>query len=634
MSSKLQFTFTQPLVLLLLILCLSCGEREPELLPQPDRAPPNGYIIDPLDGSSVSGLIAIQVLAIDDDEVDTVSFLIKSPNSAGYDTVDQTTQSTNDTTYNIWKGFWNTNDPKWIEDQDYFVTFQAVDPSGNVFIGSPIIVKVDNQDHESPVGYIKNPLTGQVVSGIVVIEIEATDNQGIQYVSFYINNELKETMLDAPYTYSWNTGEEMDDLVYSIYGVLVDTDNNRTTIPPISVTVNNQLPTDVTPPTGAITSPPAGATVSGITLIQVSAADDQLIDRVDFYIDGDLAESYACNSPNCTASYSWDTTEEDDMEHTIQVILVDDWNNNGLLTPINVIVDNLDSDETPPNVIVTEPASGQMVSGIVLIQAMVTDNIGVDRAEFSINGIMVHTDSSGPVYSYDWDTEAVADDQDYIISVIGFDDTGNTGLSTPITVYVNNYDNVPPSGEITYPYAGQSVSGIETITISAMDNIGVATVEILINGSPVTLMGSEPFQYEWDTTLETEDINHNIGIVITDSSGNTSDVPPITVIVDNLPEDDTTPPIIVISNPISGQTISGTVDFTVLSTDNVEVAEVEFFIDGISVGNDGSDPYMYVWDTTDQEIGIPADEHTLSALAMDTSGNISFAQPILVTVDN
>ena len=167
-----------------------------------------------------------------------------------------------------------------------------------------------------------------------------------------------------------------------------------------------------------------------------------------------------------------------------------------------------------------------------------------------------------------------------------------------------------------------------------MDNIGVATVEILINGSPVTLMGSEPFQYEWDTTLETEDINHNIGIVITDSSGNTSDVPPITVIVDNLPEDDTTPPIIVISNPISGQTISGTVNFTVLSTDNVEVAEVEFFIDGISVGNDGSDPYMYVWDTTDQEIGIPADEHTLSALAMDTSGNISFAQPILVTVDN
>ena len=105
----------------------------------------------------------------------------------------------------------------------------------------------------------------------------------------------------------------------------------------------------------------------------------------DFYIDGDLTESYACNSPNCTASYSWDTTQEEDMEHTIQVILVDDWNNNGLLTPINVIVDNLDADETPPNVIVTEPASGQMVSGIVLIQAMVTDNIGVGRAEFSNN---------------------------------------------------------------------------------------------------------------------------------------------------------------------------------------------------------------------------------------------------------
>ena len=634
MSFKQKFSFTQPFVFLPLILILSCGEHEPEVLPQPDRAPPNGYIIDPLDGASVSGVIIIQVLAIDDDEVDTVSFLIKSPNTTSYDTVDQTTQATNDTTYNIWKGFWNTNEPKWIEDQDYFVTFQAVDPAGNVFIGSPIIVKVDNQDDEAPTGYFVNPLTGQVVNGIVDIEIEAADNQRLEYVSFYINNELKDTRLDPPYTYSWNTGDEVDDLVYSIYVVLVDTDNNRTTIPPISVTVNNQLPTDVTPPTGAITSPPAGSTVSGNTLIQVSAADDQLVDRVDFYIDGDLTDSYDCNSPNCTASYDWDTTLEEDMEHSIQVILIDGWNNNGLLTPINVVVDNIEEDIIPPSVIITEPASGQILSGLVLIEAMVTDNIAIDRVEFYINGDTVYTDNTGPTYNYNWDTEAVLDDRDYIISLIGYDNAANAGPSSPITVYVDNFDNVPPSGEITYPYAGQTVSGIETITVSATDDAGVAMVDIFIDNSSVFSTESEPFQYEWDTTLETEDINHTIGIVITDISGNTSDIPPISVFVNNLPEDDTTPPIVVISNPISGQTLSGTVNFTVLADDNVGIAEVEFFIDGDSIGNDESDPYIYVWDTTNEEIGNHGDEHALSALAIDTSGNISFAQPILVTVSN
>ena len=93
--------------------------------------------------------------------------------------------------------------------------------------------------------------------------------------------------------------------MYSIYAVIVDIDNNRTTIPPISVTVNNQLPIDVTPPTGALTSPPAGSTVFGNASIQVTAADDQLVDYIEFYIDGDLDGTYDCNGPSCSASYDY-----------------------------------------------------------------------------------------------------------------------------------------------------------------------------------------------------------------------------------------------------------------------------------------------------------------------------------------
>ena len=141
-----------------------------------------------------------------------------------------------------------------MENENYFITFKAVDLVGNTFIAAPVIVKLDNQDDEAPIGYIKNPITGQTVNGLVSIEIEATDNKAIQYVSIFINNEIKITHLSEPFNYNWNTELEQDDLVYSIYAVIVDVDNNRTTIPPISVTVNNQLPIDVTPPTGALTS--------------------------------------------------------------------------------------------------------------------------------------------------------------------------------------------------------------------------------------------------------------------------------------------------------------------------------------------------------------------------------------------
>ena len=421
-------------------------------------------------------------------------------------------------------------------------------------------------------------------------------------------------------------------MVYSIYAVLVDIDNNRTTIPPISVTVNNQLPTDVTPPTGALTSPPAGSTVSGNTMIQVTAADDQLVDYIEFYIDGQLNGTTQCNGPNCTASYEWNTLEEDEGEHTIQVILFDGWNNNTVLTSVNVWVDNFDDDTIHPNVVIIEPASGQTVSGDVMIEALATDNTGIDRVEFFIETDLVHIDSIGPDYNYTWNTVTLPDDQDYIISLVCYDLIGNEGPSTPITVYLDNYDNITPNGTILYPYAGQSVSGIETISVYADDNDEVSQVEFFIDNVLDYTDTEEPYEYEWDTATEAEDLNHIIGAIITDASVNIFEVPSISVYVNNIPND-TSPPIVIISSPSNGQTVSGTVNFSVLANDDSGISFVEFFIDGESLGTAESEPYTYVWDTT-LGLGEHGDQHALSASAEDIAGNVSFAQPILVTVSD
>ena len=618
----------QNILFFAVIMFFSCTTNEPTIIQLPDTTAPSGYIVSPLNGSSVSGNTSLQVIAIDNEEVDTVYFMIKSQSDTKYRNVDSTTNVSND----IWQGRWNTQNSEWVENENYFITFKAIDLVGNTYIAAPVIVKLDNQDDESPIGYIKNPITGQTVNGLVSIEVEATDNKAIQYVSIFINNEIKITHLSEPFNYNWNTELEPDDLVYSIYAVIVDVDNNRTTIPPISVTVNNQLPIDVTPPTGALTSPPAGSTVFGNASIQVTAADDQLVDYIEFYVDGNLDGTYDCSGPSCSASYDWNTTSESEGEHVIQVILVDGWNNSTVLTPISVIVDNVDQDDIHPTAVITEPASGQTVSGDVLIETLVADNLVIDKVEFYINSEIVFTDSIAPGYNYLWSTDSLPDDENYVISIIAYDEVGNEGPSTAITVHLDNYDNINPSGLIMYPYAGQIISGQQTISILAEDNAGIDSVDFFINNVLVYSDFVEPYEYDWNTEFEFEDANHIIGSIVTDLAGNQFEIPSISVFVNNIPNDNV-PPTISISNPVSGQTVSGTIYFTVNVDDNVGIAQVEFFIDGYSLGVVTEEPYSYLWDTT-SNIGAHGDEHALSAIVIDTAGNTSFSQPILVIVAN
>jgi len=56
-------------------------------------------------------------------------------------------------------------------------------------------------------------------------------------------------------------------------------------------------------------------------------------------------------------------------------------------------------DTTKPNVIISSPTNNSTVSGTVLIQATATDNVGVVKVEFYIDGNKVGEDTSSP-YEY------------------------------------------------------------------------------------------------------------------------------------------------------------------------------------------------------------------------------------------
>tara|TARA_B100000959_G_scaffold169037_1_gene177048 strand:+ start:9103 stop:10977 length:1875 start_codon:yes stop_codon:yes gene_type:complete len=612
----------------LLIFCLigfSCTE-DPITIPEPDTSPPQAIVLFPIDGEPISGEIIVQVRAVDNDRVDSVQFLINQKRVY--------TDSTQ--TDDIFKFTWDTEATTMVdgglvklyeEDQFHYISAIAFDPIGNSYASVPTRSKIDNIDNEPPNAFFLSPFAGQYVSDVVNIEVIATDNDSIQYVSYFINNVLQGYVQETPYLFPWNTNLVESGNYYSLHANVKDINNNTTTIAPISVFVDNGIENDVTPPTGSIVSPPAGLTVSGDVQIIISANDDRAMKEVALSIDG----IYITTIEQAPFFHIWDTTiEQEDAEHTISVVLIDLAGNEAPLNPISVVVDNTPPlDEEPPIVMITDPVAGQTLSGMVNIEVIASDDTGIDHIEYFIDGLSYSIDTIPP-YVQEWNTETVEDDAEHIIAAVGYDIQGNATLATPIAVYIDNYDNIIPTGQIQNPVPGQTVNGTIVIEITAYDNVGVDNVELSIDGIPRDTLYDHPYVYNWDTNTETDDQDHVISALVSDTTGNIGFITPISVIVDN-DINDITPPTGIISNPISGQTVNGLVDFTVLAQDDNGIAEVLFYIDGVSVLNDESFPYVFSWDTTSLENDS---EHSLSASVTDNAGHTTIIQPVLVTVIN
>lgn len=84
---------------------------------------------------------------------------------------------------------------------------------------------------------ITSPADGSEVSGMVLITADATDDEGIVSVDFYIDDSLVATGLMEPYDYLWSTYSLEDSSSHTIYAKAYDTDSNEATSEAVTVTV-------------------------------------------------------------------------------------------------------------------------------------------------------------------------------------------------------------------------------------------------------------------------------------------------------------------------------------------------------------------------------------------------------------
>ncbi|HLM48620.1 MAG TPA: Ig-like domain-containing protein [Myxococcaceae bacterium] len=213
---------------------------------------------------------------------------------------------------------------------------------------------------------------------------------------------------------------------------------------------------DVTAPLVSFSSPAAGAMVKGTTSLYVGANDGVGVTRVEFY-DGATLLGTDTTSPY---SYAWNTTGVANGTHTLTARAYDAAGNMNSAT-LSVTVNNSVADTTAPTVSLTAPAAGALLTrGVTYtLTASASDNVGVARVEFFLDGALLGSDTTAP-YSLSWYNNTTVGSHSLLARA--YDAAGNVASSTAVTVSVQNPP--PPSGNtLTYSASNTSSASVNTV---------------------------------------------------------------------------------------------------------------------------------------------------------------------------
>jgi len=183
---------------------------------------------------------------------------------------------------------------------------------------------------------------------------------------------------------------------------------------------------DVQPPSVAIVSPAAGATVGGMVTLSVAASDDVAVASVSLSVDGTLLETDTA----APFDFSWDTTSLPDAPHTIRADATDTTGNTAS-SSMTVTTSNV-PDTTPPTIQITTPADGARVRGTVAVTSAVADDVSVVQVELYVDGVFQDSSTDWP-FTTKWMTRKVPRGL-HDLQCKAYDAAGNVGISETVTV--------------------------------------------------------------------------------------------------------------------------------------------------------------------------------------------------------
>ena len=228
---------------------------------------------------------------------------------------------------------------------------------------------------------------------------------------------------------------------------------------------------DTTAPTVSLTTPTAGATVSGTVNLTANASDNKGVTKVEFWDGANLIA--ADTSSTGGWGVSWNTATATNGAHTLRARAYDAAGNQTTSAPVSVTVAN---DTTAPTVSLTGPAAGGTVSGMVNLGAAASDNVGVAGVQFRVDGVNVGAEATSSPYSLSWDSAAVGNGG-HTITAVARDAAGNTTTSAAVTVTVANAVGTTTSINVGSDPNGVAVVGNRAyVANGASDTVSVIDV--------------------------------------------------------------------------------------------------------------------------------------------------------------
>jgi subtilisin family serine protease len=186
---------------------------------------------------------------------------------------------------------------------------------------------------------------------------------------------------------------------------------------------------DTTAPTAAISAPLGSSTVSGTVTVNVNAADNVGVARVDLKVNNTVVASDS-SSP---FSFAWDSKGVANGMATLTAVARDAAGNVTTSAPISVNVSNSTTTVAPttdtvaPAVAITNPTNGGTVHGNVNVTVNASDNSGSAGISMSlyVDGALVAS-GSGSSMAYNWKPS----NGSHTLKAVARDRAGNTSSSS------------------------------------------------------------------------------------------------------------------------------------------------------------------------------------------------------------
>jgi hypothetical protein len=189
---------------------------------------------------------------------------------------------------------------------------------------------------------------------------------------------------------------------------------------------------------GDLIVPAVSASVSGssgnITL-SATASDDKGVTLVEFYVDGNLISGTDVTPYTATL----DSTKLSNGSHSLVAWAYDASNNIGKSAPVSFTTSNTINDVSAP--VVSASVTGS--AGSIKLNATATDNVGVTKVEFYVDGSLVGSSTSSP-YTLAYDSTKLSKGSHSLVTK-AYDAANNIGTSSAVAFTVDNTGGGTPA---------------------------------------------------------------------------------------------------------------------------------------------------------------------------------------------